>query len=81
MYDIFVDFLLPEPLIDTETCEKAETRFDNLIQHGKRWAKLIDCFGSGILLLIPRDLTNDYRHGLRGGKRKIGRVGPPGVMV
>jgi hypothetical protein len=81
VYDIFVDFLLPEPLIDTETCEKAETRFDNWIQHGKRWAKLIDRFGSGIQLLIPQDLTNDYRHGLRGRKRKIERVGSPGVMV
>jgi hypothetical protein len=60
VYDIFVDSLLPELLKeDTDTREKAKTRFDNWIQHGKRWAKLIERFGSGILLLIPPDLTND----------------------
>lgn len=60
VYDIFVDFLLPELLKeDIETREKAKTRFDNWIQYGKRWAKLIERFGSGILLLIPQDLTND----------------------
>jgi hypothetical protein len=60
VYDIFIDFLLPELLQEnTETSEKAKTRFDNWLQHGKRWAKLIERFGSGILLLIPQDPTND----------------------
>ncbi len=60
VYDTFVDFLLPELRKEqTDTREKAKTRFDNWIQHGKRWVKLIDRFGSGILLLIPQDLTDD----------------------
>ena len=60
VYDIFVEFLLLELLTeDTDTRAKAKTRFDNWIQHGKRWAKLVERFGTGILLLIPQDLTND----------------------
>ncbi|KAH8772419.1 hypothetical protein F5882DRAFT_381432 [Hyaloscypha sp. PMI_1271] len=60
VFDVFVDSLLPELLKeDTDTREKAKTRFDNWIQHGKRWAKLIERFGSGILLLISQDLSND----------------------
>jgi hypothetical protein len=60
VYDIFVDFLLPELLKeDGDTREEAKTRFDNWIQHGKRWAKLVERFGSGILLLIPQDLSNE----------------------
>jgi hypothetical protein len=60
VYDIFVDFLLPELLKkDGDTHEEAKRRFDNWIQHGKRWAKLVERFGSGILLLIPQDLSND----------------------
>ena len=54
VFDIFVDSLLPELLKeDNDTREKAKTRFDNWIQRGKRWAKLIEHFSSGILLLIP----------------------------
>ncbi len=60
VYDIFVDLLLPEVLKeDGGTREEAKTRFVNWIQHGKRWAKLAERFGSGILLLIPHDLTNE----------------------
>jgi hypothetical protein len=60
VYDIFVDFLLPELLKeDGDTREEAKTRFDNWIQHGKWWAKLVERFGSGILLLIPQDLSNE----------------------
>jgi hypothetical protein len=60
VFDVFVDSLLPELLKeDTDTREEAKTRFNNWIQHGKRWAKLIEHFGSGILLLIPQDLSND----------------------
>ena len=40
---MFVDFLLPELLKeDGGTREEAKTRFDNWIQHGKRWAKLVE---------------------------------------
>ncbi len=54
MYDIFVDFLLLELLKeDGNMREEARRRFDNWIQHGKRWAKLVERFGLGILLLIP----------------------------
>jgi hypothetical protein len=60
VYEIFVDFLLPElQKKDGDVREEANRRFDNWIQHGKRWAKLIECFGCGILLLIPHDLSND----------------------
>ncbi|PVH75156.1 hypothetical protein DL98DRAFT_536828 [Cadophora sp. DSE1049] len=60
VYDVFVASLLPELLKEgADTREKAKTRIDNWIQHGKRWAILIEYFGSGILLLIPQDLTND----------------------
>jgi hypothetical protein len=60
VYNILVDFLLPElQKKDGNMREEANRRFDNWIQHGKRWAKLIECFGSGILLLIPHDLSND----------------------
>ncbi len=60
VYDIFVDFLLPELLKeDGDMREEARRRFDNWIQHGKRWAKLVECFGLGILLLIPQDLSNE----------------------
>lgn len=58
--DIFVDFLLEELLEkDTDTRTNCKTRFENRMQHGQRWAKLVDLSGSGILLLIPRDLSNE----------------------
>jgi len=60
VYDIFVDFLLSELHKKNDGMrEEANRRFDNWLQHGKRWAKLIEYFGSGILLLIPHDLSND----------------------
>jgi hypothetical protein len=36
---------------DIDTNDKAKTRFDIWIQSGKRWAKLVERYGSGILLL------------------------------
>ena len=60
LIDTFVDLLLP--VLQTgsiDTREKAETRFGNWIQYGKRWAKPVGRYGSGILLLWPRGLTNE----------------------
>jgi len=54
---MFVDFLLPELLKeDGGTREEAKTRFDNWIQHGKRWAKLVEAprFLKIILISILR---------------------------
>src|SRR5258706_4051160 len=46
VYDIFVDFLLPELLKeDSDTREEAKRRFDNWIQHAKRWGKLVEPVG------------------------------------
>jgi hypothetical protein len=60
VYNIFVDFLLPELLKEEgDTRKEALTRFENWIQHGKRRAKLVERYGSGILLLVPQVLTND----------------------
>jgi hypothetical protein len=60
VYNIFIDILL-SGLHKTNNGlrEEANRRFDNWLQHGKRWARLIEYFGSGILLLIPHDLSND----------------------
>lgn len=58
--DIFVELLLSELItepINGPTGAKA--RFSQWLQHGKRWAKLIGRYGSGILLLIPLDLTDN----------------------
>ena len=53
-------FFFPELLKEGgDTREEAKRRFDNWIQHGKRWAKVVEYFGSGILLLIPQDLSNE----------------------
>jgi hypothetical protein len=58
--DTFVDCLLPELLKEEgDTRKEATTRFENWLQHRKRWTKLVERYGSGILLLLPRDLTND----------------------
>ena len=58
--DIFIDLLLPELMTENvKGRTQAKTKFNRWIQHGKRWAKLIRRYGSGILLLIPPDLTNN----------------------
>lgn len=60
VYNLFVDSLFSDLLKkNTDTRKEAKTRFDSWIQHGKRWAKLTEQFGSGILLLIPQDLSNN----------------------
>jgi hypothetical protein len=58
--DEFVDFLLAE--LQTEsinTPTKAKNKLKKLMQYGKRWAKVVERYGSGILLLIPYDLTDE----------------------
>jgi hypothetical protein len=60
VFDTFVDYLLP--VLQTgsvDTRKNAKTRFDKWLQHGKRWATLIDSYGPAILLLTPYGLTND----------------------
>ena len=60
VFDIFVDFLLPElRQHDTDTYETAKIRFENWMQYGKRWAILVIRFSAGILLLIPQDLSDN----------------------
>ena len=56
---MFVDYLLP--VLQTSsivTRKAAEGKFEQLLQHGKRWAKLVHPYGRGILSLIPYGLTN-----------------------
>lgn len=58
--DEFVDFLGPE--LESEgvnTRHKFRNKLHTLIQCGKRWAKLIERYGTGILLLIPSSITDD----------------------
>ena len=60
VFDSFVDFHLPElRQQDTDTYETAKTRFEKWMQHGKRWATLVDRFSAGILLLMPQDLSDN----------------------
>jgi hypothetical protein len=57
--DIFVDFFLPQLLKkEGDTRTEAKRRFENWIQRGKQWAKFIERFGNGILLLMPQDLLD-----------------------
>lgn len=57
--NIFVDFLLPQLQLQGDTRLEATTRFGNWVRLGRTCAKLIESFGVGILLLLPRDLWND----------------------
>jgi hypothetical protein len=57
--DIFVHSFLPHLLEKpSNTRKKAKKRFENWLRLGTPCAKLVESFGSGILLLLPRDLSN-----------------------
>jgi hypothetical protein len=58
--DEFVDFLRLE--LETgsiNTRRKVKTKVKKLIQRGKRWARLVGRYGTGILLLVPASITDD----------------------
>lgn len=58
--DEFVDCLSPE--LESEsihTRNQAKSKFLNLMQCGERWHKLVERYGTGILLLIPSSITDD----------------------
>ena len=58
--DEFLDFLLPDLLTKgINTRDKAKNKLNKLLQCGKRWTKLVGRYGSGILLLIPSNITHD----------------------
>ena len=58
--DVYVDFLFPfSQGKEGLEREKAKRSFDNVLQLGQRWARLVESFGCGILLLIPDDLSNE----------------------
>jgi hypothetical protein len=64
----FVDLLFPETINNPsqralqrqrKARKEAKMTFKSWIQLGEPWAALIDRFGLGILVLIPKDLTDD----------------------
>ena len=57
--DIFVDLLLPHLQKGNSTRQDVKKRFENWMALGRMCAKLVDFFGAGIFLLIPRDLSNE----------------------
>ena len=58
--DEFVNFLLVELQTGcVDTANKAKNKLKKMMQYGKRWAKVVNRYGSGILLLIPHHLTNE----------------------
>lgn len=57
--DIFIDFLLPQLQKENSTRHNAKKRFENWMALGRICAKLVESFGIGILLLMPRDLSNE----------------------
>lgn len=58
--DIFVDIFLPQlRQKEGDTRKEGKRRFENWLRLGTPCAKLVESFGSGILLLLPRDLSNE----------------------
>lgn len=57
--DIFIDLLLPQLQGEKSTRQNAKKRFENWMALGRICAKLVESFGAGIFLLIPRDLSNE----------------------
>jgi hypothetical protein len=58
--NIFVDiFLLQLLQKEGDIRKEGKRRFENWLRLGTPCAKLVESFGSGILLLLPRDLSNE----------------------
>jgi hypothetical protein len=54
--DEFLDFLLPDLLTEGIS---THDKLNKWLQCGKRWTKLVGRYGSGILLLMPSNITYD----------------------
>ncbi|KAL2063215.1 hypothetical protein VTL71DRAFT_5019 [Oculimacula yallundae] len=57
--DDFVDFLLPQLLMDGDTRQDAKGRFGNWLALGRTCSRLTKEFGAGIFLRLPRDIPNE----------------------
>lgn len=70
LVDQFASILFPDTIQDSRMKVRGKTkqktkrnplkmRFDSYMKKAKPWARLVERYGGGILLLIPEDLTNE----------------------